>query len=45
MRSKKTLLISLKKGGDGAVREICDLIIHSRGSNSSLEFDNFVEKG
>ena len=42
---KNATYITKKKGGDGAVREICDLIIHSRGSNSSLEFDNFVEKG
>ena len=33
-----------KLGGSGAVREICDLIICSRGSNSSLEFERYIKK-
>tara|TARA_Y100000022_G_scaffold31090_1_gene24412 strand:+ start:116 stop:652 length:537 start_codon:yes stop_codon:yes gene_type:complete len=37
--------ITKNLGGNGAVREICDLIIHSRGSNSSLEFERYVYKG
>ena len=37
--------ISKKLGGNGAVREICDLIICSRGSNSSLEFEQYIKKG
>ena len=32
-------------GGDGAVREICDLIINSKDSNSVLEFDQYLKKG
>ena len=32
-------------GGNGAVREICDLIIRSKGSNPSLEFESYLEKG
>ena len=36
--------ISNRFGGDGAVREICDLIIHSKGSSSSLEFERYIEK-
>ena len=36
--------ISKRSGGDGAVREICDLIIHSKGSSSSLEFERYIEK-
>ena len=36
--------ITKKLSGNGAVREICDLIILSRGSNSSLEFQHYVEK-
>ena len=36
--------ITKKLSGNGAVREICDLIILSRGSNSSLEFQRYVEK-
>ena len=36
--------ITKRFGGDGAVREICDLIISSKGSNSSLEFQRYVEK-
>ena len=36
--------ISKKFGGDGAVREICDLIIRSKGSNSSLEFSRYIQE-
>ena len=36
--------ITKKLSGNGAVREICDLIILSRGSNSSLEFQRYVQK-
>ena len=36
--------ITKKLSGNGAVREICDLIILSRGSNSSLEFQHYIEK-
>ena len=36
--------ITKKLGGSGAVREICDLIICSRGSNSSLEFEQYIKK-
>jgi 3-deoxy-D-manno-octulosonate 8-phosphate phosphatase (KDO 8-P phosphatase) len=36
--------ITKRSGGDGAVREICDLIIRSKGSSSSLEFDRYIEK-
>ena len=42
---KNATYITKKLGGDGAVREICDLIIHYRGSNSSLEFEHFVKNG
>jgi 3-deoxy-D-manno-octulosonate 8-phosphate phosphatase (KDO 8-P phosphatase) len=36
--------ITKRSGGDGAVREICDLIIRSKGSSSSLEFERYIEK-
>tara|TARA_B100000767_G_scaffold194978_1_gene182018 strand:+ start:299 stop:835 length:537 start_codon:yes stop_codon:yes gene_type:complete len=36
--------ITNRFGGDGAVREICDLIICSKGSSSSLVFDQYIEK-
>ena len=36
--------ITKKLGGSGAAREICDLIIYSRGSNSSLEFERYIKK-
>ena len=36
--------ITKRSGGDGAVREICDLIIHSKGSSSSSEFERYIEK-
>ena len=36
--------ITKRFGGDGAVREICDLIIRSKGSSSSLEFERYIEK-
>jgi len=35
--------ITKRFGGDGAVREICDLIIRSKGSSSSLEFESYIE--
>ena len=35
--------ITKRFGGDGAVREICDLIICSKGKNPSLVFDSFIE--
>ena len=38
-------LITKKLGGNGAVREICDLIIQSKGSNSFVEFDRLLKKG
>jgi 3-deoxy-D-manno-octulosonate 8-phosphate phosphatase (KDO 8-P phosphatase) len=37
--------ITMRFGGDGAVREICDLIILSKGSSPSLEFERYIEKG
>ena len=37
--------VTKKLGGNGAVREICDLIIHSKGSSSSMEFERYVYKG
>ena len=36
--------ITMRFGGDGAVREICDLIILSKGSSPSLEFERYIEK-
>ena len=36
--------ISKKFGGDGAVREICDLIIRSKGSTSSLELSRYIQE-
>ena len=36
--------ITKKFVGDGSVLEICDLIISSKGSSSSLEFDRYIEK-
>ena len=36
--------ISRQLGGDGAVREICDLIIHSRGSKPSFVFKDYIKK-
>ncbi len=36
--------ITKRSGGDGAVREICDLIIHSKGSSSSSEFERYIKK-
>ena len=38
-------LITKRLGGNGAVREICDLIIRSKSSNSSLEFERYLKKG
>ena len=40
----KADFITKRFGGDGAVREICDLIIRSKGSSPSLEFDRYIEK-
>ena len=37
--------ITKNEGGYGAVREICDLIIRSKGSNSCLEFERYIKKG
>ena len=36
--------ISRRLGGDGAVREICDLIINSRGSKPSFVFKDYIKK-
>ena len=36
--------ITKRSGGYGAIREICDLIINSRGSCSTSEFENYIEK-
>ena len=36
--------ISRRLGGNGAVREICDLIIHSRGSKPSFVFKDYIKK-
>ncbi len=36
--------ITKNKGGHGAVREICDLIIGLKGSNPSLEFERYIGK-
>ena len=36
--------ITKRFGGDGAVREICDLIIRSNGSTPSLEFKRYIKK-
>ena len=37
--------ITKKHGGNGAVREICDLIIHSKGLNLAQEFEHYTKKG
>lgn len=36
--------ITKRFGGDGAVREICDLIISSKGSTPSLQFQNLIKQ-
>ena len=36
--------ITKRFGGDGAVREICDLIINSKGSTPSLQFQNLIKQ-
>ena len=36
--------ITKRYGGDGAVREICDLIIRSKGSDPSLEFERYIKE-
>ena len=36
--------ITTRFGGNGAVREICDLIIRSKGSTPSLEFKQYIKK-
>ena len=35
--------VTKRFGGDGAVREICDLIIQSKGTDYSLEFERYIE--
>ena len=40
----KATYITKRFGGKGAVREICDLIISSKGSNSMLEFQRYIKK-
>lgn len=42
---KSAHYITKRCGGNGAVREICDLIIISKGSTPSLEFDRYIQKG
>ena len=37
--------ITKRFGGNGAVREVCDFIIRSKGSNSLLEFERYLKKG
>ena len=37
--------ITKNMGGNGAVREICDLLIRSKGSDSTLEFDRYIKRG
>ena len=34
-----------RTGGNGAVREICDLIMSSKGKKPVSEFERFIEKG
>ncbi len=36
--------ITKRSGGNGAVREICELIIGSRGSNPLKEFESYLKK-
>ena len=36
--------VTKRFGGDGAVREICDLIIRSKGSTPSLQFQNLIRE-
>ena len=36
--------ITKKTGGSGAVREICELIIRSKGTSSTKEFDLLIKK-
>ncbi len=36
--------ITKRTGGDGAVREICDLIISSKGSSSNSQFESYIKK-
>ena len=40
----KAHYITKRTGGDGAVREICDLIISSKGSSSNSEFKRFIKR-
>ena len=42
---EKATYITKRLGGEGAVREICDLIISSKGSNSAFEFESYIKKG
>ena len=41
---KKAYFITKHFGGHGAVREICDLIIRSKGSSPNLEFERYIGK-
>ena len=41
----KATYITKRRGGEGAVREICDLIISAKGSTSAFEFENYIKKG
>ena len=42
---EKANYITKRLGGNGAVREISDLIISSRGTTPVSEFERFIEKG
>ena len=42
---EKATYVTKRYGGEGAVREICDLIVSSKGSNSALEFESYINKG
>ena len=35
--------VTKRTGGNGAVREICDLIIDSKGSSATKEFDLYIQ--
>ena len=41
---KSADFITKQCGGSGAVREICDLIIRSKGSNPSLQFEHYIKE-
>ena len=36
--------ITKRSGGNGAVREICELIISSKGSNPLKEFETYLKQ-